>query len=1087
MRAPKRTRSHAARRAGAVAAAAAAAAAAMAFLALDARGQLSGELGAHDPSSVIKDGDRYYYFATGPGVISRSSADRTAWVGGASIFGASPAWTTQAVPSFAGFFWAPDVAYFNGKYHAYYSVSSWGTIDSAIGLVTSPSLVAPIWTDQGKVVQSDAAWEAGPNTDTTAFNAIDPSVLVDNATGRVWMSFGSYSSGILVTELNPATGKRLNTSSLAATLVANNAPGGGWGSSIEGSALINRGGFYYLFVNYGGCCAGVNSTYDIRVGRSTSPTGPFLDKSGINMTAGGGSMFLDDDGRQIGPGHFGYIADPGQDYFSYHYYNGDANGAATFGMRKLHWTADAWPSYAAVNPDWTGATGIGWSAGANWSGATVPNGVGHVASFGSVASGRYLVSLDGVGRTVGKVNFIGNASYTVGNTGHVLTLDAEAGDNATINVQSGSHTIAAPVNAVDSLGVNVMGGSTLNLSGAVTATGLTKYGHGTLALNTSATFSQPLLVKWGFLEVNGSATANAFTAIGHAFAEGGVMVVRGSGNFAANADLNIGDTGNAVDPATGSLELHDNANVTINAAGGFFVGSGFLANTRASGTVHHHGGTLTANGNFDGAFVIGGRNSHLGIGTYNLNDGLVNANTNVQVGGRGTGTMNQQGGTFNAGSFVSVGRHAGATGAWNVSGGALNVTNPARLLIIGEAGAGTLTVSGAGHVTTAAPLRLGHVGGGVGVVNLDDGMITTPTISRGGGSATFNFNGGTLRAGGNSATFMQGLTAANVKGGGAVIDSNGFAVTVAQPLLAGGSGGLTKAGAGTLTLNGVNTYTGPTVASGGKLVLGQSLTTSSTVAVLNDATLELANDGTRNKILNTGEISLASNASIDLRQNKLLTTTPAGSFDGSTYTGVQRQVARAYHFGAWDQPGLKTSEPHAGQNAGVLSGTTTIGVAAASQVLFIEPGETGVFAGQTVTGATTIAMYTYAGDVNFDGLVDGADNGIIDNSVQFPGTDGYANGDFNYDGIIDGADYGIIDNTIQLQGAPFPGWDSAPSAVAALAAVPEPSASGLAGLAATVSLARRRRRLCSSTSLEVGVHLGTPDARDGQRRRDAAA
>ena len=74
--------------------------------------------------------------------------------------------------------------------------------------------------------------------------------------------------------------------------------------------------------------------------------------------------------------------------------------------------------------------------------------------------------------------------------------------------------------------------------------------------------------------------------------------------------------------------------------------------------------------------------------------------------------------------------------------------------------------------------------------------------------------------------------------------------------------------------------------------------------------------------------------------------------------------------------------------------------------------------GQTVTGATTIAMYTYAGDLNFDGLVDGADYGVIDNSVQFPGTDGYVNGDFNYDGVIDGADYGVIDNWSQ-----FPGTD----------------------------------------------------------------
>jgi hypothetical protein len=85
------------------------------------------------------------------------------------------------------------------------------------------------------------------------------------------------------------------------------------------------------------------------------------------------------------------------------------------------------------------------------------------------------------------------------------------------------------------------------------------------------------------------------------------------------------------------------------------------------------------------------------------------------------------------------------------------------MLIVGEAGAGTLSVSGGGQVSTAGVLRIGHVGAGVGVVNLDGGTITAPSVSRGSGSATLNFNGGTLRAGGSSTTFMQGLTAANIR------------------------------------------------------------------------------------------------------------------------------------------------------------------------------------------------------------------------------------------------------------------------------------------------------------------------------------
>jgi hypothetical protein len=205
-------------------------------------------------------------------------------------------------------------------------------------------------------------------------------------------------------------------------------------------------------------------------------------------------------------------------------------------------------------------------------------------------------------------------------------------------------------------------------------------------------------------------------------------------------------------------------------------------------------------------------------------------------------------------------------------------------------------------------------------------------------------------------------------------------------------------------------------------------------------------------------ITLAAGSRFDLASNKLvLHAMPIGAASDGAYDGVQGHVQRAYNFGAWDQPGLTTSQDLAGPNAGPLSGTTTIGVATAEQILFLAPAETGTFAGQTVTGASVIAMYTYAGDLNFDGLVDAADYGVIDNWVQFPGSDGYANGDLNYDGVIDAGDYGIIDNTIQLQGAPLPGFDAAASP-AALTAVPEPSACGFALLAAAAGCVPRRHR-----------------------------
>lgn len=324
------------------------------FLTFPARAQfpIVGNTGAHDPATLIKDGSRYYLFYTSQGLESKYSTDLRAWTYSGNsqrIFPSNPpAWTTNAVPDFTGFFWAPDVAYFNGKYHVYYSVSSWGTIDSAIGLVTSPSLVSPTWTDQGKVVQSDASpCCVQPETDTTIFNCIDPGILIDT-NGTIWMVYGSYSDGILVTQIDPNTGKRLNPASVG-TKVASSSTSF-FSNTTEGAHLHQRGGYYYLFLNYGGCCSGVDSTYNIRVGRSASVTGPYLDKNGINMLNAGGTMLLESTGRFIGPGHPAIFVENGTNWFTYHYYDGNNNGAPTIGLNQLFWTADGWP---ALTNDWS--------------------------------------------------------------------------------------------------------------------------------------------------------------------------------------------------------------------------------------------------------------------------------------------------------------------------------------------------------------------------------------------------------------------------------------------------------------------------------------------------------------------------------------------------------------------------------------------------------------------------------------------------------------------------------------------------------------------------------------------------------------
>jgi hypothetical protein len=204
-------------------------------------------------------------------------------------------------------------------------------------------------------------------------------------------------------------------------------------------------------------------------------------------------------------------------------------------------------------------------------------------------------------------------------------------------------------------------------------------------------------------------------------------------------------------------------------------------------------------------------------------------------------------------------------------------------------------------------------------------------------------------------------------------------------------------------------------------------------------------------VIKTGNVSITGSGRLDLTQNKLITTTPAGTATAGTYNGLQGDVQRAYDFNAWDQPGLTTSKGDA------AAGLTTIGIATGEQIRGLGPTDTDLFAGQTITGASTIAMYTYAGDANLDGVIDGGDYGTIDNFVQVPGADGYANGDFNYDGVIDGGDYGIIDNNIQAQGPGFPTGSSA-AGLGGVTAVPEPSTLGLVMLGGAILLRGRRRR-----------------------------
>jgi arabinan endo-1,5-alpha-L-arabinosidase len=291
---------------------------------------LEGQTFIHDPSTIIKEQDRYYVFGTRPGINVKSSPDLIHWTNEAPVFARTLERERAVAPGFDGSIWAPDIIRVDGMYYLYYSVSSWGKQTSAIELATNVTLNPGSkqfrWHDAGEVIHSTNGYD---------FNTIDPSVFWDND-GKLWLSFGSYWHGIYLVELDPKTGLRLNT----------NAPQHlAWNNSIEASCLTRHDKFYYLFVNWGQCCKGTNSTYEVRVGRAEKVTGPYLDQKGFDLATGGGTPFLLSSGRFIGPGHIGIVNDGstnGATLFSYHYYDAETRGRSRLAIGKIDWSS-GWP------------------------------------------------------------------------------------------------------------------------------------------------------------------------------------------------------------------------------------------------------------------------------------------------------------------------------------------------------------------------------------------------------------------------------------------------------------------------------------------------------------------------------------------------------------------------------------------------------------------------------------------------------------------------------------------------------------------------------------------------------------------------
>lgn len=291
--------------------------------------KLSGDLGTHDPSMIEADG-KYYLFQTGRGLPTKTSTDMKSWRGGSPVFAQNPAWVAQRV-SGATDLWAPDISFYNKQYHLYYSASTFGSMSSCIGHATRESMSTGSWMDRGPVICSNS------NGSKDNWNAIDPNLVVDE-TGAAWLAFGSFWDGIQLIPLDE-NGARKGTEVTNIAQRQNN------DRAIEAAYIVQRCGYFYLFASFDACCRGADSTYNIRVGRSKSVKGPYVDRAGTAMLKGGGTMLVQGDSTWKGPGHNAVVHTAAGWFNVYHAYAA-SNGASSLRISEMVWDADGWPKSA---------------------------------------------------------------------------------------------------------------------------------------------------------------------------------------------------------------------------------------------------------------------------------------------------------------------------------------------------------------------------------------------------------------------------------------------------------------------------------------------------------------------------------------------------------------------------------------------------------------------------------------------------------------------------------------------------------------------------------------------------------------------
>ncbi|THH16702.1 hypothetical protein EW146_g3976 [Bondarzewia mesenterica] len=271
---------------------------------------VTGDTAIHDPSMCKDSSGKYWLFGTGVGIEIRTSTDRKAWTLVGKVWPDGASWADTYTGTSNGALWAPDCTYADGQFYLYYAASSFGSQNSAIFFAKSTTGLPNSWVNEGLVTSTSSSND---------YNIQEIGISRSAPSGRELKS--------------SSTGKPSSSTvtSLAERTAANGA--------IEASVIYEYGSYYYLFTSWDLCCQGTNSTYNIRVGRSSSVKGPFVDESGVALTEGGGTLILGSHGSIIGPGGQDILTDSDGILLIYHYYT---SSGSFLGINHLDFSS-GWP------------------------------------------------------------------------------------------------------------------------------------------------------------------------------------------------------------------------------------------------------------------------------------------------------------------------------------------------------------------------------------------------------------------------------------------------------------------------------------------------------------------------------------------------------------------------------------------------------------------------------------------------------------------------------------------------------------------------------------------------------------------------